>query len=277
MREYFLCYLRGGLLFDLCRTGLSAPLVHGNMVRFHSGLVINNCSGQFRNRNLKIMGYWSFFILLMFAGMIVQFMLKSRFEKYSKVSLRSDMSGAEIAMKMMHDNGIYDVKVECIEGQLTDHYNPATKTVNLSKSVYYGRSVAAAAVAAHECGHVVQHSVGYAPLKLRTALVPVVSFASNIMQWILLIGILVVNTFPALLWLGIALFAMTTLFSFVTLPVEINASARAVRWLETAGITDYETRPMAIDALKWAAYTYVIAAVSSLATLLYYIGIARRD
>lgn len=227
--------------------------------------------------NLKIMGYWSFFILLMFAGMIVQFMLKSRFEKYSKVSLRSDMSGAEIAMKMMHDNGIYDVKVECIEGQLTDHYNPTTKTVNLSKSVYYGRSVAAAAVAAHECGHVVQHSFGYAPLKLRTALVPVVSFASNIMQWILLIGILVVNTFPALLWLGIALFAMTTLFSFVTLPVEINASARAVRWLETAGITDYETRPMAIDALKWAAYTYVIAAVSSLATLLYYIGIARRD
>lgn len=227
--------------------------------------------------NLKIMGYWSFFILLMFAGMIVQFMLKSRFEKYSKVSLRSDMSGAEIAMKMMHDNGIYDVKVECIEGQLTDHYNPATKTVNLSKSVYYGRSMAAAAVAAHECGHVVQHSVGYAPLKLRTALVPVVSFASNIMQWILLIGILVVNTFPALLWLGIALFAMTTLFSFVTLPVEINASARAVRWLETVGITDYETRPMAIDALKWAAYTYVIAAVSSLATLLYYIGIARRD
>ena len=165
--------------------------------------------------------------------------------------------------------------VMCIPGQLTDHYNPATKTVNLSEAVYNGRSVAAAAVAAHECGHVVQHQVGYAPLKLRTALVPVVSIANNTVQWILLAGILMVNVFPTLLWVGIALFAMTTLFSFVTLPVEINASARAVNWLENAGITDYETRPMAVDALKWAAYTYVIAALSSLATLLYYIGIAR--
>ena len=223
------------------------------------------------------MGYWGLFIIVMLAGVVIQSTLQGKFAKYSKVSLKYGYTGADIARKMMQDNGITDVKVECIEGTLTDHYNPATKTVNLSKSVYYGRSVAAAAVAAHECGHVVQHSVGYAPLKLRTALVPVVSFASNIMQWILLIGILVVNTFPALLWLGIALFAMTTLFSFVTLPVEINASARAVRWLETAGITDYETRPMAVDALKWAAYTYVIAAVSSLATLLYYIGVARRD
>ena len=135
----------------------------------------------------------------------------------------------------------------------------------------------AAGVAAHECGHVVQHAVGYAPLKLRSALVPVVSFANNTVQWILLLGMLMIKTFPTLLWIGIALFAMTTLFSFVTLPVEINASARAVKWLDNAGITDYETRPMAIDALKWAAYTYVIAAISSLATLLYYIGIARRD
>ena len=221
------------------------------------------------------MSYWTLFILLMIAGMIVQNMLQSRFSKYSKVPLRSGMTGAEVAEKMMHDNGIYDVRVECIEGQLTDHYNPATKTVNLSRSVYGGRSVAAAAVAAHECGHVIQHSVGYAPLKLRSALVPIVSFASNTVQWILLLGVLMVNVFPALLWIGIALFAMTTLFSLVTLPVEINASARAVNWLEEAGITDYETRPMAIDALKWAAYTYVIAAVSSLATLLYYIGIAR--
>lgn len=221
------------------------------------------------------MGYWGIFILLMIASLLVQSMLQSRFNKYSRVPLRSGMTGAEVARKMMQDNGIYDVRVECIPGQLTDHYNPATKTVNLSESVYNGRSVAAAAVAAHECGHVVQHSVGYAPLKLRTALVPIVSFASNTVQWILLLGILLVNVFPALLWMGIALFAMTTLFSFVTLPVEINASARAVNWLENAGITDYETRPMAIDALKWAAYTYVIAAVSSLATLLYYIGIAR--
>lgn len=221
------------------------------------------------------MGYWIIFGLLMIVSLLVQNMLQSRFNKYSKVPIGNGMSGAEIARKMMNDNGIYDVKVECIPGMLTDHYNPATKTVNLSKAVYEGRSVASAAVAAHECGHVVQHSVGYAPLKLRSALVPVVSFASNTVQWVLLLGILMVNVFPALLWMGIALFALTTLFSFVTLPVEINASSRAVKWLESAGVTNYETRPMAIDALKWAAYTYVIAALSSLATLLYYIGIAR--
>ena len=221
--------------------------------------------------------YWGLFIFLMVGGLIVQNMLQSRFRKYSKVPTRNGMSGAEVARKMMNDNGIYDVRVECIEGQLTDHYNPMTKTVNLSRAVYEGRSIASAAVAAHECGHVIQHSVGYAPLKLRSALVPVVSFASNTVQWVLLLGVLLINVFPTLIWIGIALFAVTTLFSFVTLPVEINASSRAVKWLEEAGITDYETRPMAIDALKWAAYTYVIAAVSSLVTLLYYIGIARRD
>lgn len=223
------------------------------------------------------MGYWGLFIIVMLAGVVIQSTLQSKFAKYSKVSLKYSYTGADIARKMMQDNGITDVKVECIEGTLTDHYNPSTKTVNLSKKVYYGTSVAAAAVAAHECGHVVQHAVGYAPLKLRSALVPVVSFANNTVQWVLLLGMLMIQTFPTLLWIGIALFAMTTLFSFVTLPVEINASARAVKWLDNAGITDYETRPMAIDALKWAAYTYVIAAVSSLATLLYYIGIARRD
>ncbi len=223
------------------------------------------------------MGYWGLFIIVMLAGVVIQSTLQGKFAKYSKVSLKYGYTGADIARKMMQDNGITDVKVECIEGMLTDHYNPSTKTVNLSKKVYYGSSVAAAAVAAHECGHVVQHAVGYAPLKLRSALVPVVSFANNTVQWILLLGMLMIKTFPTLLWIGIALFAMTTLFSFVTLPVEINASARAVKWLDNAGITDYETRPMAIDALKWAAYTYVIAAISSLATLLYYIGIARRD
>lgn len=223
------------------------------------------------------MGYWGLFIIVMLAGVVIQSTLQGKFAKYSKVSLKYGYTGADIARKMMQDNGITDVKVECIEGTLTDHYNPSTKTVNLSKKVYYGSSIAAAAVAAHECGHVVQHAVGYAPLKLRSALVPVVSFANNTVQWILLLGMLMIQTFPTLLWIGIALFAMTTLFSFVTLPVEINASARAVKWLDNAGITDYETRPMAIDALKWAAYTYVIAAISSLATLLYYIGIARRD
>ena len=223
------------------------------------------------------MGYWGLFIIVMLAGVVIQSTLQGKFAKYSKVSLKYGYTGADIARKMMQDNGITDVKVECIEGTLTDHYNPATKTVNLSKKVYYGSSVAASAVAAHECGHVVQHAVGYAPLKLRSALVPVVSFANNTVQWILLLGMLMIKTFPTLLWIGIVLFAMTTLFSFVTLPVEINASARAVKWLDNAGITDYDTRPMAIDALKWAAYTYVIAAISSLATLLYYIGIARRD
>ena len=210
----------------------------------------------------------------MLASFLVQNMLQRRFEKYSKVPLTNGMTGAEVARKMMNDNGIYDVKVECIPGMLTDHYNPATKTVNLSEAVYSGRSVAAAAVAAHECGHVVQHAVGYAPLKMRTALVPIVTFSNNIVMWLLLFGVMMVNVFPALLWLGIILFAATTLFSFVTLPVEINASSRAVNWLE-AGITNYETKPMAIDALKWAAYTYVIAALSSLATLFYYISVAR--
>lgn len=211
----------------------------------------------------------------MLASFLVQNMLQRRFEKYSKVPLTNGMTGAEVARKMMNDNGIYDVKVERIPGMLTDHYNPATKTVNLSEAVYSGRSVAAAAVAAHECGHVVQHAVGYAPLKMRTALVPIVTFSNNIVMWILLFGVMMVNVFPALLWLGIILFAATTLFSFVTLPVEINASSRAVNWLESAGITNYETKPMAIDALKWAAYTYVIAALSSLATLFYYISVAR--
>ena len=211
----------------------------------------------------------------MLASFLVQNMLQRRFEKYSKVPLSNGMTGAEVARKMMNDNGIYDVKVECIPGMLTDHYNPATKTVNLSEAVYSGRSVAAAAVAAHECGHVVQHAVGYAPLKMRTALVPIVTFSNNIVMWLLLFGVMMVNVFPVLLWLGIILFAATTLFSFVTLPVEINASSRAVNWLESAGITNYETKPMAIDALKWAAYTYVIAALSSLATLFYYISVAR--
>lgn len=214
-------------------------------------------------------------IIVMVASMLVQSMLQSRFDKYSKVGLPTGMSGAEVAQKMLYDHGIYDVKVVPTRGMLTDHFNPQTKTVALSEAVYSSRSVAAAAVAAHECGHAVQHATGYAFVQMRTALVPVVSFASSIVQWILLAGVLMINSFPGLLWIGIGLFALTTLFSFVTLPVEINASARAVTWLSNAGITDYQTRPMAIDALKWAAYTYVIAAIGSLATLLYYIGLAR--
>ena len=216
-------------------------------------------------------------ILVMALSFIVQQMLQSRFNKYSQIGLPNGMSGAEVAQKMLHDHGIYDVKVVPTRGMLTDHFNPQTKTVALSEAVYASRSVAAAAVAAHECGHAVQHALGYAPLKMRSALVPVVSFASNIVQWVLLAGVLFINTFPGLLWFGIVLFATTTLFSFITLPVEINASSRAISWLNTTGITDSRTQPMAIDALKWAAYTYVVAALGSLATLFYYIGLARRD
>ena len=216
-------------------------------------------------------------IIVMALSFIVQQMLQSRFSKYSKVPTANGMSGAEVAQKMLYDHGIYDVKVIPAQGMLTDHYNPQTKTVALSEGVYASRSVAAAAVAAHECGHAVQHALGYAPLKMRSALVPVVSFASSIVQWVLLLGVLMMERFSGLLWFGIILFASTTLFSFITLPVEVNASTRAVSWLGRAGITDSMTAPMAVDALKWAAYTYVVAALGSLATLLYYIGIARRD
>ena len=220
---------------------------------------------------------WLLLIGAMILSLIIQQMLKSRFNRYSKVGI--NLSGAEIARKMLADNGIHDVEVTCVPGTLTDHYNPSTKTVNLSEAVYGQRNIAAAAVAAHECGHVIQHAKGYAPLKMRSALVPIVSFASNTVQWVLLLGVLLIAITPALLWAGIALFALTTLFSFITLPVEINASRRAVAWLENAGITTYETKPMASEALMWAAGTYVIAAISSLGTLLYYISIvmSRRD
>ena len=223
------------------------------------------------------MNIWIIMIAIMVVSVIVQQMLQSRFNKYSQVGLPNGMSGAEVAQKMLRDHGIYDVKVVPTRGMLTDHFNPQTKTVALSESVYASRSVAAAAVAAHECGHAVQHARGYAPVRLRSALVPAVSFASNTVQWVLLAGVIFINTFPGLIWIGIGLFALTTLFSFVTLPVEINASSRAISWLTQTGIADGQTRPMAIDALKWAAYTYVVAALGSLATLLYYIGLARRD
>lgn len=223
------------------------------------------------------MNIYILMIVIMLVSMLVQHMLQSRFSKYSQVGLPNGMTGADVARKMLADHGIYDVKVVPTNGMLTDHFNPQTKTVALSEGVYASRSVAAAAVAAHECGHAVQHAHGYAALRMRSALVPVVNFASNIVQWVLLAGVIFFNAFPALLWLGIILFATTTLFSFVTLPVEINASARAISWLTQTGITDSQTRPMAIDALKWAAYTYVVAALGSLATLLYYIGLARRD
>ena len=204
---------------------------------------------------------------------LVQANLQSKFKKYSEEPLSSGMTGREVAEKMLHDHGIYNVSVISTPGQLTDHYNPTNHTVNLSESVYASRSVAAAAVAAHECGHAVQHAVAYGPLQLRSALVPVVQFASSWVQWVLLAGILLVESFPSLLLIGIVLFAMTTLFSFVTLPVEIDASRRATAWLSNAGMTTVRTHSMAVDALRSAAYTYVVAALSSLATLVYYIMI----
>ena len=216
---------------------------------------------------------WFILIVIMILSMIVQSMLTSRFGKYSKVPTSNGMTGAEIAMKMLHDNGIYDVQVTHTPGHLTDHYNPANKTVNLSESVYSSNSIMAAAVAAHECGHALQHARAYAPLTMRSKLVPVVSFASSIMTWVILAGILMINSFPELLLIGIILFATTTLFSFITLPVEINASKRALVWLSASGITNAYNHDKAEDALRSAAYTYVVAALGSLATLIYYIMI----
>ena len=215
-------------------------------------------------------GYIIFGIFALISWLISR-NLKSKFERYSQLPIPRGMTGKDVAMKMLRDNGIYDVQVTSTNGHLTDHYDPTTKTVNLSENVYASSNVAAAAIAAHECGHAVQHAMAYAPLTLRSKLVPVVNFASNWMQWILLAGIIFVRTFPQLMLAGIFLFALTTLFSFITLPVEINASSRALVWLNTSGITNYETHDQAKDALKTAAYTYVVAALGSLATLVYYI------
>ena len=220
------------------------------------------------------MSIWIIIIAVMVASFIIQKVLQSKFDKYSKVPSPGGLSGADVARMMLERNGIHDVEVLSVDGRLTDHYNPADSTINLSRDVYMGRSVAACAVAAHETGHAIQHAKGYGPLKMRSALVPVVTFANNTVQWVLLVGVLLINVTPALLWVGIALFAMTTLFSFITLPVEIDASVRAVNWLSAEGVLDAQTKPMAADALKWAAYTYVIAAIGSLATLLYYIAMA---
>ena len=215
--------------------------------------------------------YWIIFIGIALASWIISASLKRKFERYSKQPL--GLTGREVAEKMLHDHGIYDVQITCIKGQLTDHYNPANKTVNLSDEVYHGANVSAAAVAAHECGHAVQHAQAYAPLKMRSALVPVVSFSSNWVTWIILGGLLLIGSGAGqmLLLIGIVLYAMITLFSFITLPVEVNASQRAVTWLREAGITDNTTTEMASDALHAAAYTYVVAALSALATLVYYI------
>ena len=217
--------------------------------------------------------YLILFIGIAILSYVVQSNLNSKFKKYSKIPIASGLSGREVAEKMLRDNGINNVTVTCTKGSLPDHYTPANGTVNLSEAVYNSRSVAAAAVAAHECGHAVQHAVAYAPLTLRSALVPVVSFASNWVQWVLLAGIILIHSMPGILLAGVVLFALTTLFSFITLPVEIDASRRATAWLLRAGITSASEQPMAVSALKSAAYTYVVAALSSLATLAYYVMI----
>ncbi len=216
---------------------------------------------------------------LLILSFVISMRFKSKFKEYSEQMLHIGLSGKEIAEKMLRDHGISDVKVISVEGSLTDHYNPQDKTVNLSPDVYHGRSVAAAAVAAHECGHAVQHATAYSWLQFRSAMVPALSVSSRYMHWILLIGIITLNTFPTLLFIGIAMLALTTVFSFVTLPVEFDASNRAIAWLETNRITQTGETETAKSALKWAASTYVIAALSSLATLVYYIMIymGRRD
>jgi len=219
--------------------------------------------------------YWIIFITFAILSWVVSQSLENKFRKYSQQPI--SLTGAEVAEKMLREHGITDVKVTCTQGHLTDHYNPETHTVNLSEGVYHSASIAAAAVAAHECGHAVQHQVEYAPLKMRTALVPAVSFANRWVMWVILGGMFVFESFPQLLWLGITLYAMSTLFSFVTLPVEINASQRAVEWLDESGLVSRDQKDMAADALKSAAYTYVVAALSSLAYLLYLILGARRD
>jgi hypothetical protein len=220
-----------------------------------------------------------YIIVPLLLSFYVSWRFKSKVKEYSQISLSNHLTGAEIAQQMLSDNGIFDVQIFSAEGELSDHYNPEKKTVNLSHDVYYGRSVISAAVAAHEVGHAVQHAKGYAWLKFRSAVVPVVSVASKYVQWILLGGVLLINTFPQLLLIGILLFAATTVFTVITLPVEFDASSRALAWLDTKGIVRKDEYPMTKDALKWAASTYVVAAIASIATLLYYLQLymGRRD
>jgi len=218
------------------------------------------------------MGIYVIMIVFFVISFLVGQQLRSKFAKYSRVSLAKGLSGKEVAELMLSNNGITDVRVISVDGQLTDHYNPTDKTVNLSPDVYNGRSVAAAAVAAHECGHAIQHAKSYAFLQMRSSLVPVVSVASRYVQWVLLAGVILLQTFPAILLIGVVMLALTTLFSFITLPVEFDASRRALAWLNSTGLTYGESADNARDALKWAALTYVVAALGSLATLLYYLG-----
>ena len=218
---------------------------------------------------------WWLIIIIGVVGLLVQGRLQSVFAKYSRVPFPGGLTGREVAEKMLRENGIYDVTVTSTRGHLTDHYNPRNKTVNLSESVYNSNSVAAAAVACHECGHAVQHATGYAPLELRSQLVPITSITSRFSTWVIILGILTINTFPALFWVGIAMIAVSALFSIITLPVEYNASSRAIAWLQSSRTLEGQQLAEARTALNWAASTYLVAALSAIATLLYYLSIAR--
>ena len=217
--------------------------------------------------------YWILFFGVALLSYVVQASFQKKFQQASQVPLLGGMAGREVAVRMLAEHGIHDVKVTSTPGQLTDNFNPTNKTVNLSQAVYGQTSVAAAAVAAHECGHAVQHAQGYFPVKVRSALVPVVSITSRLVPFVLLGGMLLINIFPQVMWLGIAMFAFSTLFSFVTLPVEIDASRRALAWLSRTDIIDPSNEEEARGALRAAAYTYVVGALSSLATLIYYLSI----
>lgn len=219
-------------------------------------------------------GIWLISLIFGGIGMLVSWRLKSKFNEYSQIGLANGLSGREVAEKMLQDNGIYDVRVLSVEGQLTDHYNPADKTVNLSPDVYYGRSAASAAVAAHECGHAVQHATAYSMLKFRSSMVPVLSIANNFTPMLLMIGVMIMYSTGSklLLTIGVALFAVATIFSFITLPVEFDASNRAIKWMQQRNIVTPREHEMAKDALKWAALTYVVAAIGMLAQLLYYLN-----
>lgn len=218
---------------------------------------------------------WLLIIVIGIVGMLVQWRLQSVFTKYSHVRTSNGMTGRDVAEKMLRDNGIYDVRVTSTQGHLTDHYNPADKTVNLSESVYNSPSIAAAAVAAHECGHAVQHARGYAWLEMRSKLVPLISITSRFSTWVIILGMLTINTFPALFWVGILMIAASALFSVITLPVEYNASERALDWLRSTRTLDSSQMEGATISLRWAARTYLVAALSAIATLLYYLGFAR--
>jgi len=235
---------------------------------FFNGTDFDNLSQNLNKKNMLFIGI--FFLVI---SLLISWKFKSKVKEYSEVALTNNLSGSEIAEKMLRDNGIFDVKVISAEGQLTDHYNPTDKTVNLSQDVFYGKNVISAAIAAHECGHAVQHADAYVWLNFRSAIVPVVSITSKWVQWVLLGGILLMNSFPQILLIGIIMLAAVTLFSIITLPVEFDASNRAMAWLNNRNIVQTDESSMARNALNWAASTYVIAALSSLAALLYYVAI----